>query len=66
MLSVNGTGGSQDWSIVKILGRTSVKAKTSNFTFSLKVKNCPSANSAGAGYLTKNLTGEVSVWKILV
>jgi len=47
MLIVDNTGGSQDWNIVKILGKTSAKAKTSNFTFSSKAKNCPSANNAG-------------------
>jgi hypothetical protein len=65
MLIVDNTGGSQDWNIVKTLGKTSAKAKTSNSTFSLKAKNCPSANSAGAEYPTKNLTGEGSAWKIL-
>jgi hypothetical protein len=48
MFSVGNTGGSRDWSIVRILGKTSVRARTSNFTFSLKEKNCPFANSAGA------------------
>ena len=42
------TGGSLGWNIVKILGKTSAKAKTLNFTFSSKVKNFPSAHSAGA------------------
>jgi hypothetical protein len=58
------TGGSQGWNIVKILGKTSVKAKTSNFIFSSKVKNCPFANNAGAEYPTE--TGEDSAWKIFV
>jgi hypothetical protein len=48
MLIVDNTGGSQDWNIVKTLGKTSAKAKTSNSTFSSKAKNCPSANNAGA------------------
>jgi hypothetical protein len=42
------TGGSLGWNIVKILGKTSAKAKILNFTFSSKVKNFPSAHSAGA------------------
>jgi hypothetical protein len=37
-----------EWSIARILGKTSVKAKTSNSTFSLKVKNYPYVKSAGA------------------
>ena len=37
----------QKWSIVRILGKTSVKAKTSNSTFRLKVKNYLYAKSAG-------------------
>jgi hypothetical protein len=52
------TGGNQVWNIAKTLGKTNAKAKTSNFTFSLKDKNCPSANSAGTAYPKKNLTGE--------
>jgi len=47
MVTVNSTGGSQVWNIVKILGKASVKAKTLNFTLSSKVKNCPFANNAG-------------------
>jgi hypothetical protein len=65
-VTVNNTGGSQSWNIVKTLGRTSAKAKTSNSTFSLKDKNCPSASSAGIVFPKKNLTGEDSAWKILV
>jgi hypothetical protein len=45
---VSYTGGSQDWNIAKTHGKTSAKVRTSNFTFSLKEKNCPSAGSAGA------------------
>jgi hypothetical protein len=52
------TGGYQVWSIVKTLGRTDAKAKTSNSTFSLRERNCPSADSAGTAYPKKNLTGE--------
>jgi hypothetical protein len=44
----NSTGGSQGWNVAKTLGKASVRAKTSNCTFSLKAKNCPSANNAGA------------------
>jgi hypothetical protein len=47
MLIDNNTGGSQDWNIAETLGKTSAKAKTSNFTFSSKAKNCPSADNAG-------------------
>jgi hypothetical protein len=47
MLIDSNTGGSQDWNIAKTRGKTSAKAKTSNFTFSSKAKNCPSANNAG-------------------
>jgi hypothetical protein len=47
MLITDNTGCSQDWNIVKTLGKTSAKAETSNFTFSSKAKNCPSANNAG-------------------
>jgi len=47
ILIVDDTGGSQGWNVVRTLGRTSAKAKTSNSTSSLKAKNCPSANSAG-------------------
>jgi hypothetical protein len=47
MLIANNTGGSQDWNVVKTPGKTSAKAKTSNFTFSSKAKNCQSANNAG-------------------
>jgi hypothetical protein len=42
------TGGSQGWSIVRTLGKANAKAKTSNFTFFSKEKNCQFANSAGA------------------
>ncbi len=35
------------WNIAKILGKTTAKAKTSNSTFRLKVKNYPYAKSAG-------------------
>jgi hypothetical protein len=56
----NATGGSRSWSIVRILGRTSVKVKTSSFTFSLREKNCPFANSVGAAWQIKSLTGEIS------
>jgi hypothetical protein len=58
MLIEDNTGGSQGWNIVKTLGRTSAKAKTSNSTFSLKDKNCPSASSVGIVFPKKNLTGE--------
>jgi hypothetical protein len=47
MLSTSNTGDSQGWNIVRILGKISVKARTLNFTFSSKGKNCPFANSAG-------------------
>jgi len=36
------------WSNVKTPGKTTVKAKTSNYTFRLKAKNCPFASNAGA------------------
>jgi hypothetical protein len=36
------------WSVVRILGKTAAKAKTSNSIFCLKVKNCPYAKNAGA------------------
>lgn len=42
------TGGSQSWNIVRILGKTNAKARTSNFTSYSKEKNCPSASSVGA------------------
>jgi hypothetical protein len=35
------------WNVVRILGKATAKAKTSNSTFSLKVKNYPYVNSAG-------------------
>jgi len=35
------------WNVVKTLGKTTAKAKTSNSTFSLKVKNYPYVKSAG-------------------
>jgi hypothetical protein len=35
------------WNIAKILGKATAKAKTSNSTFRLKVKNYPYAKSAG-------------------
>jgi hypothetical protein len=41
------TGGSQGWSIARILGKASAKAETSNFIFYLKAKNGQSANNAG-------------------
>jgi len=66
MLNADNTGGSQDWNIVKIHGKASVKAKTLNFIFSSKGKNCPFVNNVGAGYPIKNLTGEVDAWRILV
>jgi len=47
MLIADDTGGSQEWNTVKTLGKTSAKAKTSNFTSSSEAKNCPSANNAG-------------------
>jgi hypothetical protein len=36
------------WSIVRILGKTIAKAKTSNYTYSSREKNFPSAGSVGA------------------
>ena len=45
------------WNIVKTLGKTTVKAETSNSIFSSKVKSCPYATSAGAESPKKNLTG---------
>jgi hypothetical protein len=60
------TGGSRSWSIARILGKTSVKAKTSSFTFSLREKNCPFASSVGAAWQIKSLTGEINAWKISV
>jgi hypothetical protein len=47
MLIDNNTGGSHGWSVVKTLGKTSVKAKILNFIFSLKAKNCLSASNVG-------------------
>ena len=35
------------WSIAKTLGRTAAKAKTSNCTLKLKVKNYPYVSNAG-------------------
>jgi hypothetical protein len=52
------TGGYQVWNIVKTLGKTNAKAKTSNSTFFLRERNCPSADSAGTAYPKKNLAGE--------
>jgi hypothetical protein len=42
------TGGWLGWSIVKILGSISAKAKISNCIYSLKEKNCLFAGSVGA------------------
>jgi len=42
------TGGSQGWNIVRILGKASVKARTSSFTSFSKEKNGPSVSSVGA------------------
>jgi hypothetical protein len=43
-------GGSCGWSIVRILGKTaSAKARTLNFIFFSKARNCRFASSAGAG-----------------
>lgn len=42
------TGGSQGWSIVRILGKASVKVRTLSFTFFSKEKNGPSVSSVGA------------------
>ena len=36
------------WSIVKTLGKMTVKAKTSNYIFRSRAKTCPSVNNAGA------------------
>jgi hypothetical protein len=47
MLIGTNTGGLQDWNVVKTLGKTNAKVKTSNFTFSSKARNCPSASNAG-------------------
>jgi len=54
----------QSWNIAGTLGKTSVKAKTSSFTFSLREKNCPSAGNVGAAWQIKSLTGEINIWKI--
>ena len=66
MLSAYVTGGSQGWSIVRILGKTAVKVRTLSFTFFLKEKNCLFASSVGAAWQTKSLTGEINAWKISV
>jgi hypothetical protein len=42
------TGGWLGWSIVKILGSISAKAKISNCIYSLKEKNCLFVGSVGA------------------
>jgi hypothetical protein len=42
------TGGSQGWNIVRILGKTSVKARTLNYTSFSKEKNGPSVSNVGA------------------
>jgi hypothetical protein len=42
------TGGSQGWSIVRILGKASVKVRTLSCTFFSKEKNGPSVSSVGA------------------
>jgi hypothetical protein len=47
MLIDKSTRGSQGWNVAETLGKASAIAKTSNFTFSLKARNCPSANNAG-------------------
>jgi len=37
------------WNIVRILGKISAKARTSNFTYFSEEKNCPFAGNVGAG-----------------
>jgi len=51
-------GGSYGWNTAKTLGNTSVRARTSNFTFSSKERNCPYANTAGVASRKKTVTGE--------
>jgi hypothetical protein len=46
------------WNIVKILGETPAKAKTSNSTSKLKAKTCLYANNAGAKSLNKMRIGK--------
>ena len=56
-LRVTNTGGLSGWNDVETLGNTSARAKTSGFTFSLKVKNCLFAGSVGAASPTKMSIG---------
>ena len=46
------------WNIVRILGSTNARVRTSNFTFSLREKNFQSAGSAGATSQKKTVSGE--------
>ena len=56
-LRVINTGVSSSWNGVETLGNTSARAKTSGFTFSLKVKNCLFAGSVGVASQKKMLIG---------
>lgn len=53
------TGGSQGWSTAKTRGKASVEAKTSNYIYSSKVRNCPFADNVGAELRIKKLNGEI-------
>ena len=56
-LRVINTGVSRGWNGVETLGNISARAKTSGFTFFLKVKSCPFADNVGVALRTKMSIG---------